>query len=343
MGNSYQMVILKRGLVVVCVILNVFGLWPFRFVHRNRQIKYSPLKATYSIFLLFCGMISYQVIGSITFNGDSKAFLGSFTLRFVLLIYAQSVLTSFMFAYLGVHWFSKEIENVYVQCLNLVNEIGNSYRNIELSGYIFGIAMRMIVTEIVNAIISFVYMTSFETSSDIISSRPYLVLILQLPPYAARLVINIFYDVVVAIDVLIRIMNTRLASIVVKATESARHKHIEMCNYCNCSDEIDKLSKLHSNLAQATKSINLIFLIHIVMWTTTIVVTLTVQLLNQVISIIQLHRHHSKTAVVYNVYGCMAIILSTFDQLSMSNACQKLNDSVRYWSNEQTVSINKPL
>ncbi|KAG4074620.1 hypothetical protein HA402_004491 [Bradysia odoriphaga] len=223
-----------------------------------------------------------------TFDGGNKAFFGSHTLRYVLLIYAQSVLLLFVFAYIGLHWFAKEIENAYINWVDLVNEMGDSIHNIDLSGYIWEIVLRTIVVEILQGIGAYTYMTNSESATDIIASRPYLVFFLQLPPYVARLQMNIFYGVVVAIHLFARILNSRLTNIVAEATETARYKHIEMCNYCHCSDELDKLRTLHLKLAQATKSINSIFSIPIILWSTTIIVTITVQLLNQVISVIEL-------------------------------------------------------
>ncbi|XP_037044059.1 uncharacterized protein LOC119079997 [Bradysia coprophila] len=327
MDNSFQIVILRRGLKFAFFVVHFFGLWPFRFVHQNSQIKYSFIKAIHSICLLFGGIIVYQVIGAMTFDGGNKAFFGSYTLRYVLLIYAQSVLLSFVFAYLGLHWFAKEIENAYIKWMDLVNEMGDCLYNFDLSGYIWEFVLRTIVVEIIQGIGSYTYMTNSESTTELIATRPYLVFFLQLPPYVARLQMNIFYGVVVAIHLFTRIVNFRLTNIVAEATETARYKHIQMCNYCHCSDELDRLSTLYLKLAQATKSMNSIFSIPIVLWSTTIIVTLTVQLLNQVISVIELTLHLSKNALIFNVYGCLAIILSTFDQLSISNACQRINNS----------------
>lgn len=327
MNNSFQIAILRRGLTLTFFVVNLLGLWPFRFVQRNRQIKYSSIKAIYSVCLLFGGLITFQVIGAMTFDVHQKGFFGSDTLRFVLLIYSQSIVISFLFAYLGVHWFAREIENVYIKWVDLASEMGDSICDINFWGVIFKIVVRTVAVEIVQAVGSYTYVANSESTTEILASMPYLMSLLLLPQCVVRLQMNIFYCIVVAIEVFNRIINARLSKIVKNVTESAGYRHIAMCNYCHCSDALDRLSTLQLKLTQATMSVNSIFSIHIVLWTMTIIVTLTVQLLNQVISIVEL-TYLNENVLIFNVYGILSIILSSFDHLSISNACQQINDSV---------------
>lgn len=318
---------LKTGLAVAFFAVNFFGLWPFRFVHCRSQIKYSFPKAIYSVFVLFFGMTTYFIIGSITFNSDFEIFFGSITLKLGLLIYTQFVLVSFLFVYLGQHWFAKEIEFFYHKCKDIVDTMNDSFRNVDFSSNLFEMFLRTIVIDLVQVFVSFYYMTK---STDVMASKPYLTIILMLPTLAVRLHMNIFYGAVLAINVYMRKLNCCLGDIVTDNTyRSGTHKYRKIKYNCFCSDEVDKLSTLYFKLAEATRSLNSIFSVQIAVWNLTILVTLAVQFLYQFISIIEvsLNRNWS-TAMRFNVYGLTSIVISSFDLFSTSFACQRINTSV---------------
>lgn len=281
--------------------------------------------------VLFCGISAVLIVALIAFNSGNisgfNVFFGSFTLRLVLTVYGHTVLVSFVFAYLGQHWYAEEIKIAYIQCKDIVDSMGDSFQNINFSSYLFEMLLKTVVVDIVTVIVSY----SSVSSTDLLASRPYFVFALMLPPYAVRLHMNVFYGAVLAIDVYVRKLNCHLVDIVAKATyNSARHKHLKMGNYCFCSDEVDRLSMLYSKLVQATKSLNSIFSIQIALWNTTILVTLIVQFLLQFVTIIELALNRNETAMMINIQGCISIIISSFDLLSTTYACQRLNDSVNY-------------
>lgn len=317
-----QTKILKGTLAVALFTFNVVGLWPFRLSNCKRKIEYSSIKATYSILIFLFGTVSYQIVGSMMFNGSSELFFGSFTLRLILMLYSQSVWISFIFAYLSQHWFANEIQNVYAKCVDIVDTMNNSsFRDIDLSIYFFEMTMRSIITDIVQVVVfSYIFSST--------GTQTYVTFILVFPSLAVRLHMNVFYGIVLAINVYISKLNCRLAEILAKVTYDTRHKHLKMVNYCYCSDELDKLTALYVKLAQATKSINSIFSIHLALWNATIVLTLTLRFFALTISIIEIILNRSEVAFMLNLNGCIFTVVILFDLFSMSYACQRINNSV---------------
>lgn len=333
MSSRYQIMMLKRGLRIAFFVINLFGLWSFRFVHSKSQIKYSFLKATYSIFVLCLGLSSYAIIGSKAFLSDKKnnSFFGSFTLRLVVIVYAQSVLAAFIFTYLAQHLFAKDIENAYNKCKDIVDTMSRTFQNFnfDFSFYLLEMMLKAVILNIFHGIVSY---NNMKRSSDLITTTPYLGMILMIPSTATRLHMNIFYGAALTINVYLKKINVCLIDTVTQADfmnakNSESHKYIRMENYCNFSDEIDRLSALYLKLVQGTNALNSVFSIHLMFWNATILLTLIVQFLFQFITIIELI-HKGDNAIMVNMFGFFSISVSLIELLTTSYACKRITDAV---------------
>lgn len=248
MSNRYQIIVLQKGLTVALFAMNWLGLWSFRFVHSKRQIKYSGIKAFYSIFVLCVGLCAYNTIGKIAFHRDDDTiFFGSFTLKLVQLCYAYSILASFAGAYLEQHWFAKEIELTYIKCMDVVEAMRDFIWDVDLSSPIIEIILKTIVFDICHGVTTF---NNISNSSDVIKAKPHLGYILIIPQILVRLHLNILYGTLVAINVYVTKLNGYLLHIVTRAASiagqhSTKHQWLAMDSYCHFSDEIDKLSALY--------------------------------------------------------------------------------------------------
>lgn len=328
MSNRYQIFVLKGGLAITFFAIKLFGLWPFRFVNCKSQIQYSLLKALYSIFVLLFGTLSYTKIGSIVFS-DGNHFFGSFTLRLVGTIYAQTVITSFVLTYLGQHWFAKDIVIAYSKCRDIImNEI---FENVDFSSYLPEIILKTIVIETLQAALSFTNMTN---ASQLINARPYLAIILMMPSIVVKFHTNIFYVAVVAINVYIKKLNCCLLDIGSKIDcmneENIKNKCLQVINYCKFSDEIDKLSLLYLKLVQGTKALNTSFSIQIILWNTTLLFALTLQYLYQFITIIEIIHDPNETVLIIIFIGFTAILISLIDLFVTTYACQRIVNTVLF-------------
>lgn len=321
MSKRYQTVFLKGGLAIAIFLINLFGLWSFRFVHCKSQIQYSRCKALYSICVLVLGMCTYSIIGSIAFS-DEKEFFGSFTLRLMVTVYAQSVLVSFLFAYLAQLWFEKDIAIAYNEYKNIM--MNQSLSSVDFGNYLPEIILKTIVIEIAQAAVAFNNMTM---SSELLVSRPYLTVILMLPPIAVHLHLNIFYIAVVAIDIYIKNLNSSLVDIGSKIDYI--NGESTMYNYCYFSDEIDKISASYFKLVQATKDLNKFFSIHITLWNVSVLLSLTLLYLFQFMTIIELMFNTNETAYKQNMFSILAIIISSIDLIITSYNCQRIVNAVR--------------
>lgn len=329
MSNRYQTIVLQKGLSVALVAINFLGLFPFRYDRSIRQLKYSSVKGIYSIFVLCSGLCAYVIIGQMSYVQDNTLF--SFTLRLVLFMYAYSILVSFAIAYLNQHWFATEVEFSYNKWMDVVEAIGNSFRDVDYFVYFFEIILKTIVFDILHC---YCLYNNMKSSSPVITAKPYFGFILMMPQIVTRLHINIFYGGILAISVYIKKLNVNLSDIVTRAASitgrnGAKHKWLRMDNYCYFSDEIDKLSVLYYKLVEATKSINSIFSVPLTVWNGTIFVIITLEFLYQFVAIIELAQGRKKdSTTVLHAIEYLSILLSIFDLLSTSNACQRLVDFV---------------
>lgn len=321
-------------LTVALLMANFLGLWSFKFVRYKNHIQYSTIKAIYSISLFSIVLSLYGIIGAITFLRERDIFFGSFTLRLAVMIYTYSVLMSFAIAYLNQHWLSRKIEIAYIKCKDIVDAMSGSLWTVDFSSYLIEIILKTIVFDIINGMISYNNMIH---SSVVLRSKPILTIVIILPVIVGRWHINMFHGAVLAINVYMRKLNCHLIDIVTKASyvngeDGPTHKYFRMDNYCCFSDEIDKISALYFKIVDATKSLNSIFSMGITVWNITTILILTVQLLHQFISIIELNQEKtevtSATLALY-INGQISILLSSLDLLSTSNACQRIVNSVR--------------
>lgn len=330
MSSNYQIWVLKKCLALAFFTIKFIGLWPFRFVVAKGQIKYSIFRAIYSIFVLCVVITLYTIIGTISINGDENPFFGSFTLRLVITIYAQSLLVSFILTYLGQHWFATEMEIAYRKCKDIVDAMNNAFRNGDHSNYLFEIILKTIVVEILQGIVVYNNMTR---SSDLMKSNVYIAIILMTPATVVRFHMNIFYVLVLTMNVYMKNLNCCLVDILAKAEymdglTGGKHKYLRMDNYCYFSDEIDKLTALYSKLVQGSKAFNSIFNVPIIFWNATILLTLTIQFLFQFVTIIELINKQEETVFMLNLFGILGISISCFDLMSTSYVCQRIITTV---------------
>ncbi len=330
MSNGYQIILFKKCLTVSLFAINIFGLWSFKFVRRKQQIKYSFIKAFYSLTLLCIGMSAYGIIGMTAFDQGETIFFGSVTLKLVLYACGNTILVSFVIAYLGQHWSASKIELTYNKCMSIVDIMTDSFWSVDISFYILETIMKTIVFDTIHEFVSF---NNIIHSSDAMRAKPVLALFLMLPDLASRMHVNMFYCSLVAINVYMKKLNGYLNDVVTKSAfitgqNSARHKYFKMDNYCCLSDEIDKLSSLYLKIVDATNSLNSIFAVAITFWNATTHMILVVQFLYQFIALMELIHERKESTVMLYAFGYFSILLSLVDLLTTSNACQRIVNSV---------------
>lgn len=330
MSSNYQMWILRKCLSFAFLTLNFIGLWPFRFVCCKKKIEYSYFRAVYSIFILCLITFLYTTFGTNAMNNNQNQFFGSFTLMLMVTIYAQSLLVSFVFTYVGQHWFATEMEIAYGKCKDIADEFERTFWNEDLSRYLFEIILKTIVVEVIQVVILYSNMIK---SSHLMKSKIYIAIILLIPATVIRFHMNIFYVSVLTMNVFMKKLNCCLVDVLMKAEymsklASAKNKYLKMNNYCHISEEVDKLTALYDKLVQGSKAFNSIFNIPIMLWNVSILLTLTIQLLFQFVTIMELIHKQQETVFILNIFGIVGILISCFDLWSTSYVCQRIVNAV---------------
>lgn len=320
MLTNYQLRALRIALSFFLFFVNIFGLLPFSFVPSNRHIKYSFLKAFYSISVLCLGMISYWIIGTYVFGTIRKNYFNTFTLKLVTTIHGYSILIIFLFVYIGPHINSRKIEITYSKCKEIVDAMNDFLRQkrVDIWIYILDIIVKTVVLDIFVALLS---LRSFSRSTDIMATKIFFLLLL--PPIAVRLHMNVFYGALLIFNVYFKKLNESLNDVVTKAKIVRRQNHF-MENCWDLSDKLDAIAILYFRLTEAMKSINSVFSVNITLGHALIVVALIIQSLLLFVGIIELVRQGTDFIIFYNTLGTIFIFLSSYDLLTTAYAAERL-------------------
>lgn len=320
MLTNYQLLAFKKLLSFFLFAANIFGLLPFSFVSSNRHIKYSFLKAFYSVFALCFGSTSYWIIGSHVFGIISKSYFNSFTLKLVTSIHGYSVLIIFLFVYIGPHINSRKIEITYSKCKEIVDVMNEFFKQkrIRFWIYILDIIVKTVVIDIIVVLLS---LQSYYRSTNIMTTKFYFLFLL--PPIAVRLHLNLFYGALLVFNVYFKKLNESLNDIVTKAKIIGSHNHL-MEKSCDLSDEVDAIAILYFRLSEAVKLINSIFSVNNTVGHALIVLGLTIQSLLLFLGIKELIRLGSDFIIFHSIVGFFFILLSSYDLLTTAYAAERL-------------------
>lgn len=316
---NYQVPVLKKLLLFFLFAVNIFGLWPFKFIPSNRHIKYSCLKAFYSAFALCFGTSTYWIIGDYVFHIIRKNHFNTFTLKLVTSIHGYVILVIFLFVYIVPHIYCRKIEITFKKCKNIFDVMNTSFshKRIGIWTYLLDIIVKTVIFDIVVALIS---LESFSRASNIMSTKIFFLLLL--PPIAVRLHMNVFYGALRVFNIYFKKLNERLTEIVAEAKIVHSENHCQ--KYCDISDKIDEISIIHFRLTEATKSVNAIFSVTITLGHAFILIAVTIQSLLFFVGILEIMRKGTNFFILHNIFGCIFVALSFYDMCTTAYAAERL-------------------
>lgn len=319
MSINFQVLVLKKLASFFLFAVNVFGLWPFKFVQRNSLVKYTYLRAIYSALVLCLGSSTHWIVGEYVFRIIRKKHFNSFTLKLVTSCHGYSLLTIFLIVYIRLHLNARKIEIVYRKCKGIFDVMNEFYsrKRIGIRVYLLGIIMKTVVFDFIISILS---LQSYNHSTDIMQHKIFFLLLL--PPIAVRLYMNIFYSALLVIEVYLKVLNGSLNDIVTEA-KIVRSENRSMDKFL--SDQVDEIALIYFRLTEATKSINSIFSVNITINLALHLITLTIQSLMIFVEIKELFRQGTDFVTVQNIlFGCCSLILTFYDVFTTAYAAERL-------------------
>lgn len=318
MLSDYQLPVLKKFLSFFVLIVNIFGLWPFKFISSDRHhIEYSCLKAFYSAFALSFGMSTYWIIGQQTFHIIRKQRFNSFTLKFATSMHGYAILVIFLFVYIVPHIYRRKIEITFTKCSKIFDTMNEffSHKRFNIWSYLLQIFLKVVVLEIFVASLSLQIYSSF---SDILHTK--FIVLLLLPPIAVRLHINVFYGTLLMFSVYYKKLNESLHDVVDEVN------NIEPLS--NLNDRLDAIHLMYFRLTEATKSLNEIFSITITLGHALILIALTIQSLLLFVAFIAIVEQGTDFFVSHTVFGILFIFISFYDLYATTYAAERLLNEV---------------
>lgn len=314
-----QHLLVNRLVSVTFFLMKIFGLWPYKVKLSARQIEYNFLSIIYSIFVPIIILIAYVLVTFHLFFEDlrntrlSNSAFRSSALQLVIQCYSHLVIISYLILYFTQHLQRKKKEIAYIKCLKIIDCM-KDYRSETIRDDIRQSVYKFLVKTSVYDILNFsFYLYNVTSVSDTLQSKPYLSIFIYLPIFVVRFNTNVFYGGIVVFNVLFKQLNQHLNG---KWTGRS---------------EFEKNLRLYFELVTAIRTFTSIFSFQITLWITIQLLLMTSQYLHQCVTIIQLTANNESYLVVENITILTAIVMSSYEVLSTTSACNSLVRKVSVW------------
>lgn len=324
MSSGKQLLILRKFFAFSYFVTQVFGLWPYNI---DRTTRYNFSKFIYSIVLPLLTLYIYYTFGLtklVLMQSGSSNYVQSKTMNMITDLYAIFIIVSYISMYVGQHFKFEISKSAYLKCVEVMNLLETfSNRNANLRKYFVNIFIKTIVFDVFNLLVLWF---NVHRSSNILASHPYLPIVIYLPVMFVRLYENLFYGGVLAFGIFFKQLNQRLHKIVTTGKTSEIHRKNNIGKYCQLSDELDKLSKLHFELSEATKAFNSIFDIQLLLWIVVQLGGLIIRCFYQYVGIVHLlNSHESYAAIFWQNFITLVVTSSTLIEILLTSyACESL-------------------
>lgn len=334
MSNKYQLLILRKLVVFMYFFIQLFGLWPYNIDNITHHIQYNLFKLIYSIVLPVIVLYAYLILGMLVLaKSFSKAYVQSQTLEAITAIYTLIIISSYISLYVGQHLTFNKRKSIYSKCIEVIELLQTiPNESVDLRKYLAYFFLKTILFEIFNFIIMFI---NLKRSSNFLATNPLLPLFMSLPVWAIRLNENIFFGGILLINVIFKQFNNSLANIVKsknKTSEFHRKNNRHFIEqYCHLSDELDKLSKFHFKLNEATKAFNSFFYLQLLLWIISQFAVLITRFFILYIGFVQLFDKHEdyKIVVIQNLVLLGITMVAWLEIFLTSYACESLLTEVK--------------
>lgn len=327
MSNKKQIKVLNNILAVINVVIRLFGFWPYNIDITTHRIKYNLFKFIYSIVLPLILLYIYFSFGVVVLSrAVSSNFIKSKIFNFLIDFHSVIVIFSYTSLYVGQHFKFGIAKSVYFQCVEVI-ELVKSFpdQTVDFKKYFVKLFIKTTIFDLFNLLIVWY---NLNRSSNVLIAHPYLPLILYTPVMAVRLYENIFYCGVSFLNIVFEQLNKNLLKIV--SIKTTNHRSINVVRYCQLSDQLDKLAKLHFKLSEITKAFNSIFDIQLLFYIAVQLAGLMIRCFYQYIGIVNLlNSHENNELIVWQNFITLVISLSTWIELLWTTyACESLATEV---------------
>ncbi len=325
MSTVYKVLALKKFFSFLLCTLNVFGLWPFKFVKSSRHIKYNCFKAFYSAFTLCFGISTYIKAANYIQDRFKKKHFNSFTLHIATSINDYAIVIVFLFAYTVPHIYSRKIEIAFSRCRKILDVMNRSFYHdhIDIWTILLHIIVKTVLYEIIVIFLSF--QSAFHGNMP---KQVFVVMyLLLLPEMAVRLQMNVFYGALLAFNIYFKKLNESLIDTIAE-TKIIGSQHHLMRKYCQLSDRIDEISTTYFRLIEATKLVNGIFSMPITFSHSFILIRITINLLLLCVATMAIIKHGAYSLLALSVIGWTNLLLVFYDIYTTAFAAERLVNEV---------------
>lgn len=323
--SNRQQYIANKIIVSTYFVVQLLGFWPYKSVIKT-QIEHSFYGVIYSVVVPILMLYAYVSFGSDAYSGTttSNATFSSWTLQLVVLLYSYIVIVSYVFLYIGQHLIFRKTKLAYYKCKRVADCMKGFQRKfVDIKLNIANALFKTIIYDLLHFAL-FYYNLSLVTDKN--ELRFYAAIFVYLPVFAIRLHANVFYEGMLIANVFFKQLNYAIKDILssidtIGTLQSGQNRvlYVDELNRLNC--EFEKVSMIYIEVVDATRSFNAIFGFQNVLWITMQLLILIIQNFYQFVAIVELIVKNESSLANQSIAIFGAIILSSYEVLSTTHAC----------------------
>lgn len=333
MSTSFQHKIFETCLAVTFFFVKAFGFWLYKIDHRNRTIKYNFVRIAYSICFSCFLVAGYFAVGREFVYATNRKLFVSFAFQSIFSLHTYIIVISCVSLYLNQYREYEKRQFAYEKCREVIDSLKfYHFKMLDNRKYLVLYIIKAVVIDV------FVFITLWfnwriigVTSSF---SQLYLLAFTFLPLMILRFYTNLFYGGILIIEATFKRFNQNLNDIVLQARllytkNGGKSKLNSLLKYCELSEEIERLSRLHAKLIEATTAFNSIFSVQMVLSVISLLLTLVLRCFYQYIAIVEVITKNGSAELYRCFFMCCVIFTASYDLYSTSDACESLVTQVR--------------
>ncbi len=322
---GFQVKILSKILATTYFVTQIFGLWPYIVDTATHHIKYNRFKLIYSIIFPAIILWCHHIFGVEKLESSrSSNVINSQTMDFLVHLIGILPVISLTQLYVGQHLQFGSSKSVYLKCVEVVELLKTvSVESTELGPYYAKFFMKTISLDVLN-VLTLWY--SLRKSSNVTTLHPYVPIVLYAPSLVVKFYENIFYGGMLLFHVMMKLINKKLIRILSMGKTSELYQKHNIETYCQCSDEIDKLSNLHFKLCETAKAFNSLFDIQVLLFIALQLLIHLIRLFYQYVEFVHLINSQGNYGflVWQNLIAFVVTMTSWTEILLTSSACESL-------------------
>lgn len=329
--SALQYKIFDKCVFAAILYAKVIGLWIYGIEHS--RIKYSFLRVVYSISFYVFMLVGYLAVGREFVVSANKTLFVSNAFQSIFLLQTNIILISSVSLYTIQFLQYEKRKFAYEKCKDAVNLVKlHQLKVVDIRKYLVLFISKAVGIDLFTFTAIWFNWSLTQSGSDAYS--PIYLVFTFLPISIVRFSTNIFYGGTLIVEAIFRQFNQILNDVFLQAkfyqlNNVGRGKVNSVLTYSRLSEEIDRLSVLHSKLIQATEAFNSVFSFQNVLSIILTLLTLVLRCFYEYIAVVEVITKENTGGLYRCIVMGITVSIASYDLHSTCSACESLVNQVR--------------